>query len=289
MLPSGLLSVIGLFANIAMLISIHKRSGMMVSLYLILQWIGSINAIATLPIASYTIIRRPFLRGIVIEKSEATAFLTLILFLQLHVNLALTHDRYIAVKKPLQYRLESRLRQSKRWLILGLIPIVVLSCTISYLTSQLPSLKIHLVLVAGARASTFAAMSIIYYKLLTEYRKSNATIEGSSSASEMQTAASRIRRINERHMTYKFMGITISFVVLNLPIAVASNLFPDARGCDTKKGVLLSICIALDALNRVFDPVWYFLMERRNRSQRQKVQVSHSAVTQLQSKRNVKN
>ena len=288
MLPSGLLSAIGFFPNVAMIISIYKKNGTKLSHDLILQWIGSINALTALPMAVFMIARSLIIKGFMIEKAAVIGFLTSLLLLQLYVNLTLTYDRYLAVKKPLQYRLASRLTQSKRWLIIGIVPILAISGVIAYLLTVLPSLKIHLILLGSARAVTFASMSIIYYKLLKEYRKSNANIESSSGGSELQTAASRIRRINERHMTYKCLVITISFFILNLPVAVASNLLPNGGDCGTKQGIVLSVFVALDSLNRVIDPIWYFLMERRKRSQIQKVQQSQIAFIQLQSENNVK-
>ena len=274
--PAGVISAIAVLSNIVMVISILADNGTKKSFYVMLLSAGATNAVASLLMAPLTFQSQNVLHNDVNKREVANACLAFLLLLQFHVNLGLAYDRYLAVSRPLLYRAGLGLRRSKRWLIIGTMLILVISGISGYLNASYPSLNLLPIAVGCVRFITFVSLSIIYCLLLREYRKSQATVTVNDASSSIQTAAYKIRQTNEKNMTYKCLGITASFIILNLPLAISRICFPDAWDCSTLGGVLIAIGITMNACNRVFDPVWYFYMERKR-----KLQTSRNRVIRL--------
>ena len=264
-MPVGAFSVLAVFSNIAMVIFVIKFNHTKGGFYIILLCIGFINAVTSVPMSAFLFISQNFLDDDVKDRTIANAFLVALHFLQLHVNLALAYDRYLAVSEPLQHRSAFLMRKTKRYLIIGAVCVLAVSGIMAYLSANYLYLKLPIVGVGCARFITFFSLTVIYYKLLRSYKKSQSNTESFNATSSVQTAAQKVRATKEKHMTYKCVGITLSFVVLNLPLAVASTFFPETESCSTRGGIIMFICLTLDAFNRAIDPIWYFYMERRER------------------------
>ena len=262
-IPVGVFSVIAVFSNITMIIFVFKRDGTKRGFYIILLCIGLINAVTSAPMTAFLFISENFLDNDMKDKTIASTFLVSLHFFQLHLNLALAYDRYLAVSEPIEHRTAVLMKKSKRYLITGAACVLVISAIIAYLSANYLYLKLPIVAVGCARFITFLSLTVIYYKLVRSYKKSQAITESFNTTSTVQTAAHRVREMNERHMTYKCVGITLSFVILNLPLAVASIFFPETELCSTQGGIIMFTCLTLDAFNRAIDPIWYFYMDRR--------------------------
>ena len=271
--PIGAFSVLAVFLNITMVIFVLKVNGTKRGFHAILVCIGLINIIASVPMSALSLVRQHIINDNEKDNTKAKIFLMSLLFLQLHVNLALAYDRYLAVSEPLQHRSAVLMKKSKRHLIIGAVCVLAVSGIMAYLSANYLYLKLPIVAVGCARFITFFSLVVIHYKLVRSYKKSQAIAESFNAASSVQTAAQKVRALNERHMTYKCIGITLSYVILNLPLAVASLIVSETRGCSTQGGVIFSICLTLDAFNRTTDPIWYFVMERRRRSKNRRVHV----------------
>ena len=270
--PIGAFSVLAVFLNITMVIFVLKEKGTKRGFHVILVYIGLVNAITALPMSAFSFVGQNIMDEDVRDKTVAKTILISVLFLQLHVNLALTYDRYLAVTEPLQYRSVLLMRKSKKHLIIGPVCILTISCIIAYLRANQIYLTLPKVAVGCGRFVTFLSITFIHYKLLRAYKKSQAITQSFNATSSVQTAAHEVRAMNERHMTYKCIGITLSYVILNLPLAIVSNVVSETKGCNTSSDVIFSICLSLDAFNRTTDPIWFFLMDRRRRLQNRRVQ-----------------
>ena len=82
------------------------------------------------------------------------------------------------------------------------------------------------------------------------------------------TDAERARSRNDKHLLMMCIGITGSFVLSNLPISIYSTFGGIGITCDTFQGKLLSFFMFLVKVNVAFDPLWYFYIEKRKRSNR---------------------
>ena len=268
----GVFSVLAVFLNITMVIFVLKVTGTKRGFHVILICIGLINAIVSVPMSVFSLVRQHVMDDNEKDNTIAKTILMSLLFLQLHVNLALAYDRYLAVSEPMQHRSAVLMRKSKRYLITGAACVPFISGIMAYLSANYTYLKLPIVAVGCVRFIALFSLTVIHYKIVRSYKKSQAITESINATSTVQTAVQKAREMNERHMTYKCIGITLSYVILNLPLAIASLIVSETRGCSTPGGVVFSLCLSLDAFNRTTDPIWYFFMERRRRLHNRKVQ-----------------
>ena len=271
-LPVGTFSVLAVFLNITMVIFVLKVNGKKRGFHIILVCIGLINVITALPMSAFSFVRQYLMVDNVKDNPIAKTVLISLLLSQLHVNLSLAYDRYLAVTEPMQYRTVLLMRKSKRHLITGAVCVLSISGIIAYLRANHPHSILPVVAVGCGRFVTFISLAIIHYKLLRAYKKSQAITQSFNATSSVQTVAQKMRAMNERHMTYKCIGITLSYVILNLPLAIVSLVVSETKGCNTSSDVIFSICLSLDAFNRTTDPIWFFLMDRRRRLHNRRVQ-----------------
>ena len=271
--PVGVFSVLAVFLNITMVIFVLKVTGTKRGFHVILICIGLLNGITALPMGVFSFVRLSFMDDNENDSSLAKPILIIsLLLLQLHVNLALAYDRYLAVTKPMQHRSAVLMRKSKMHLTIGAVCVLTISGIMAYLTVSHPQSTLPAVAVGCGRFITFISLAVFHYKIVRLYKKSQAITDSINATSSIQTAAQKVRELNERHMTYKCIGITLSYVILNLPLAIASLTISETTGCSTLVDVVFSICLSLDAFNRTTDPIWYFFMERRRRLRHLRVQ-----------------
>ena len=121
---------------------------------------------------------------------------------------------------------------------------------------------------AALRAVGYVTLCLLYYKLYLAMKVQNRAIAPSSNErgqpqnihNEMMTR--RKRNLGTRKMF--FIGITMSYFILNLPTIVVFFMVADIPHCTTSKGVLSTVSIAFSLCNMIFDAIWYFYMNKHS-------------------------
>ena len=269
-MPLLILSSVAVTSNFAMMICIYKNNGVKRSMYFIFACIGLSNAISALLCFVAFVHPQSTVKNTFLELVAIDVVVIFLSFFQLQANLALAYDRYLAVTQPLQYKSDETLRKVKRNFLIATISTLVVACIAGVLSAIYQQSKAPLFVVGVARLITFALFIIIYSMLFKKYQKSQANIGHLSASGPGQSlAVQEARAKREMHLFSMCLGVTVSFIVLNLPIVIASGIYgmdDINERCDTKASIVTSICLCFDILNVAVDPLWYLFIERRRRS-----------------------
>ena len=268
-----LLAVIAFISNIAMIIAIRIRNKLKQSIYYNFTCIGVINVIVLLsvPLRMHTELKR---------KAISNFIVVTIVLLQLQANLALAYDRYLAVSQPMQYRLASTLKRVKRRFFIASIFTIVVAGTTALVGAVCPHAKATMVVVGCARLIAFLLIAISYYLVFKKYKQSQIRDPNDNRSRDPVFLQSREKK--EKHLLKMCLGTSLSFIFLNSPLIIAIFIYGAhdvSDDCGTQRGIVLLVCTCLDILNRIFDPLWYFYMEKRKKAANQ-VAVAHNIAMQ---------
>lgn len=252
-------------SNVPMLWSILKKRGPTRSTYFVFATIGFSNLFFCLLLVIRALSEDSTRQRPVLEATLISAVLVVLLF-QIFSNYALAYDRYIAVSQPLAYRLSSRLSHLKKCYVAAFVIITIFSTTVSFLCILKYENKMYLARVmTGSKLAFCIPFLVIYYKIYQSFKTgSRCRSNRTENSRQFQTEDVQLsRRKQEKHLVMNCLGVTITFLLLNLPLIILDALTSFGDDCSTAQGKALASSITLVNINITLDPCWYFNMERR--------------------------
>ena len=176
-------------------------------------------------------------------------------------NLAIAYYRLCMVTQPFKYFDPLSTRKLSRKLLLAVI-IVCLAFTIIIVVplamKMIPSVVEWAITLAIL--STYVSLCVIYFKLVKEYKDRNNNMNHVFEAGGNREII-RDRKHRERYLTSIFIGMTTSFIILNLPYMVSLLTFRGrpTPSCDSIKGKVSIFAISCIRINTLFDPIWFII------------------------------
>ena len=197
-------------------------------------------------------------------------------FMQLGTNIALAYDRYVAVSQPMRYRVGSWFSVLKKLLLGGLITTIACSAAMACVAVLVLHKVSYLLKVVGiSRLVGSVSFAIIYYRIFHAYKasqtslgidstsKQNVRIEANKIEIGVSAAMRQIKAKRERSLMKMCIGITVSFIIFNLPVMIYNGFFGFGEDCNTTQGKLLVASVTMMSINMLLDPCWYFKMVKR--------------------------
>ena len=196
---------------------------------------------------------------------------------QLTTQTAIACERYITVKFPIIYR-NTLANASRKGILLSIwlgsaavtlavvIPSIVLGHPRAISIFCLAIYSLAMILTAGMYIFIFQTVQDNNMKM-----RQMADSTGYASKKRQE-----ISRVNEEELLYLTVGIISTYFILNTPLIVFSTFFDHssrilclvALPCDTTNGVFANVVIGLVSLNKVCDPILYFLARYRTKKAR---------------------
>ena len=179
-------------------------------------------------------------------------------------NVAIAYSRKCVVTNPFKYsNATTRKILGRKAALAVVVTTIGFTSLISLLSAVTKVASIANWAVTAVQIATYVALLFLYWKLFVQYKKRNEEILPALGRSEVEE-----RKRQERHMKRLFIGVTTSFIVLNMPKTIVTKFAsPDeASLCNSAEGALTIFAATFAMLNSVFDPFWFFyLLWRRNR------------------------
>ena len=253
--PVIIIGLIGGVANIIMVIGIYKSKLISRPNYFIFTCIGILNAFFALfdPVAfMFEVTFQGIRKGIAIPLSMVL----------LGMHFTLTYARWMAVFKPLQYRQNNNLRYFIKRIIIMAIVSLAFGLVLALPTGMKVENRVRLTL--GIRFIITVVFAVIYQKIYKQFKKNKVTT-GIAEQDE-NSAASQIRKRNEKNLLIMSFWISGSFIVSGLPATICRAIFPTNHPCSTAEGTILVIAYTTFLLNYACDPITFYFMERRRKA-----------------------
>ena len=240
------LAVIEVASTIAMVVHIwrkRKTSKKTDSLFAAL-------GLSNFSLSAFTIFRS-FMLSLTTLNDTRTSLLDAVLFglhatlsnINLSLNVAIAYSRFCAVAEPMKYSEKKERSKLQRRLI---AIIVVGSLALGIATGvALGFVRIRLVrnwIEAVSRFITYVLLCILYVKIFRAIKVHNqSVINAVSTGGQMENNSIYERHQNhEKYLMKLFLGITISFLVFNLPIMIIGPLISVVTGCESIEGKVSS-------------------------------------------------
>ena len=188
-------------------------------------------------------------------------------FSQLLANIALAIDRYLATSFPLMYRQYTSWKLWKKPLLIGETICLMVAGMLGPISVVYEKNDFVTKAIVISRLTAILLMVFFYYKVYMKYKSSRVAVSANDNPGN-PTDAERARSRNDKHFLMMCIGITGRFVLLNLPISIYSTFGKMGITCDTFQGKLLTSFTFFTRVNVAVDPLWYFYIEKRKRSNR---------------------
>ena len=259
-------TVAALILNIVMIITIWKKHGFRRGSYLLYAKIAQSNAVflVTILIGGFVINSDPSVPVRLVFGSFIQAFS----FAQIFANIALAGDRYYATHFALQFRHKTTLQIWMKPMLIGEIVCMIAGWGFGYLDvivhAELIPRKVHM----ASRLVAILVMTVLYYKVFKKFWSARVNVSRNDSMANPRNLTEEnqgMRSRHEKHLLKMCIGITATFAVLNLPLAIYSAMYQKEKDCSTFQGKLDVFFVFLVQVNMAFDPFWYFYMEKRRR------------------------
>ena len=265
-IPMLILLILAGSSNVSMVVHIIKFGNSSHGAGCIFMLIGVSNATVSIFVCVQSIFRK------MTVPAPATWFVSIVLtiafILQMSFNVVLAVERLEVVSKPLKYRTQNAKKSLERKLCLVVVILsIIVGGTVSSLRLIFDNYLIMSASLSASRIIGYITLSVIYCKLYFAMKSQNSTVgegqveQGGLSASNNHIIARRRERLE--HSRRFFIGITMSFFVLNLPIMVTFLTTKERPHCTSTMGIISNVSVMFSNLNMVFDTIWYFYMNRR--------------------------
>ena len=188
------------------------------------------------------------------------------------LNVGIAYSRLCAVSQPMRYSKEKERSRLQKKLILIIIVISnVLGVATGFAAGISHNRVIRNWIEASSRFLTYILLCIIYVKILCKVKTHNQSmISATGQGNEDENNTTQQRAVqHEKYLTKLFLGITVSFLVFNMPVMIISTIIPTVHGCETVQGRLLTFAATFVIVGMVFDPLWYFLLWKRIKMRQQ--------------------
>ena len=264
-------------ANLAMVFHIWKNRKTSKKIDLLFAALGLSNFSFTI----YMIVRFVTVRLIAFNDTKTSLFeavsfglYTILSDLHLSLNVAIAYSRFCAVAQPRKYSEEKeRSRLLKRLIAITVVGSLTLGMANGIVLGFVQIRLVRNWIEAASRFITYVLLCIIYVKIFRKVKAHNQSVANAvSTEGQVETNSISERHQNhEKYLMKLFLGITISFLVFNLPIMIIGPLTPIATGCDLMEGKLITSAFTFFIVGKAFDPMWYFFLWKRS-NRRQPVQ-----------------
>ena len=217
--PGILLTIFTLLSNTVMLVDVYKEKRLKKRLHIMFAAIGLVNLVYVL-----SLILKMSLKALVPLRSlyVAVGVTSITLgssLIQIGLTNALAYDRYQAVTNAVVYRSVEQLRLLKRRIAVGSAICLVISTAVALPTETFNAARILHAFLGIFRVSSCAALCVIYFLVYKRIRINNARVRASSRSNPSCSSAAT-RQQFERHVLKMCVGLTSSFAILNLPMAI---------------------------------------------------------------------
>ena len=263
--PLMLACLSGLGLNTAMISYICKKRGLKRSSCFTFASVGLFNAAFSISLIFRGIsLRVSQLKSKQVETVAVCLYLTCSLS-QLLGNVALACERYQAIVTPFKHSASSALKRVQIGLLIGIIACIACGCAVGLSSVIYHREDIVFYLIQISRLFAIVLLAILYFKIFRSFKNNRVNLQETtcSENSAAQNEAEETRVKKERKLLKMCLGITISFATLNLPVTLYNAFEATGHDCNTRKGKILAAFFFLLILNIVFDPLWYFYMEKR--------------------------
>ena len=189
-------------------------------------------------------------------------------------NLAIAYCKMCVVTQPFKYFNAMALKRlSKKAALTVAVATAVISLLVTLGTalSKKPNIAIWAATIVLIVSSI--SLCFVYGKLFIENKRRN---KGMIQALDVQEDTNIImkRKSHERYLGKLFIGITSTFLVLNLPAIVIIKISSpyEFSPCNSIKGSLKVFALTCSLIDVLFDPLWFFyLLWRMTKNQRRNV------------------
>ena len=275
----GVIDIASTIANLAMVVHIWKNRKTSKKIDVLFAALGLSNF-------SFTVfmIVRLFKVSLIAFNDTRTSLFDAVFFglytilsdLNLSLNVAIAYSRFCAVAQPRKYSEdEERSRLQRRLIAITVVGSLALGIANGVVLGFVGIRLVRNWIEAASRFITYVLLCIIYVKIFRKIKAHNQSVANAVST-EGQVENNSISERHQNHEKYLmklFLGITISFLVFNLPIMIIGPLTPIATGCDLMEGKMLTSALTFFIVGKAFDPIWYFFLWRRS-NRRQPVQIN---------------
>ena len=268
-IPILILIILAGSSNVSMVVHIIKYGNSSYGAGFTFMLIGISNATVSIFICIQSILRQ------ITVPTPVTWFASIVLtigfILQLCFNVVLAVERLELISKPLKYHTQNAKKSLERKLCQVVIMLsIIIGGTVGSLRLVFDNYLILSASLSASRIIGYITLSVVYCKLYLAMKSQDLAVQegqveqGGSSASSSHIIARRRERLE--HSRKFFIGITMSFFVLNLPIMVTFLTTKEQPYCTSTKGIISNVSVMFSNLNMVFDTIWYFYMNRRSKN-----------------------
>ena len=186
--------------------------------------------------------------------------------INLTLNLAIAYNKLCAVSEPVRYSLEKeRSRLQVKLIAIALSVSAVLGVTIGIVMAATRTRVFRNWIEAVSRFLTYLLLCVMYCIIFRKVKDHNQSVHGALSSRNMpgNRHTKESREHHEDYLTKLFLGITISFLISNMPVTIVSPAFDFIGSCDSVEGKLQISAAIFFILGTAFDPIWYFFLWKR--------------------------
>ena len=262
--------VLAVVTNVIMVIHIFKNGGSANRAGFMFKFIAISNATYSICLCFHAVETNatrdvPLTLAFVVSAATGTSF-----YLQLGFNLSLAFERYQIIANAVRYHTaEAKNRLERRLSIAVFTFSFIMGLNFSSLRFLLKNLSFFTVPMAVSRIVGNISLCVLYFKLYLTMKSNNQSIAATSAEKDVPpTSNNELMTRRMKHLEHSkrfFIGITSTFFILNLPLMIVFFITSEAPPCNTLKGILSILSVCLSIFNMVFDPIWYFYMDRRSK------------------------
>ena len=261
-IPSIFLLPVLFILNISMFVCILKKNRIRQNVYLLLGINGLSNIFFIIQLIGDSALKR--------YTSERSRHVDLFMkslvaasaLFHLSLNIIIAYDRYFVTNFPLKYKTTNPSERLKKLLAFVLFASILLGFALAYPAAYFKYMRIIHIFIGILRVITCILLAFFYYKIYEKVKSSRVNALGNSNESAMM-AAHALRRRSEKYLMKMCIGITVSYLILNLPMAIALCIFETTNDCKILNGRVFTASAYILMLNLTFDPLWYFYTEKR--------------------------
>ena len=192
------------------------------------------------------------------------------------LNVGIAYSRLCSVSQPNEYSSgKNRSRLQKKLVLFTSVVSNVLGVATGLATGFVQSRIVRNWIDASLRFLAYLLLCIIYGKIFWKVRVHNRSMVNPAGIGneEGNSTTCQARLEHEKYLAKLFFGITVSFLIFNMPVMIIGTIFPAVPECGTVQGNLLTSAIVFTIIGMAFDPFWYFFLWGRIKT-RQPAQTS---------------
>lgn len=257
-------AILVIISNLSMVIHIFKANYQSKFAGFLFKFIGISNVASSVCMCAQAVLKQP--RAPLPLKFIITTATMVSLLLQLGFNVSLAFERHQVIANAAKYHsINAKKHLGKKLSLVVFAVSMGLGIFFTTLKFHFKSILFLFIPVGVSRIIGYIILCVLYTKLYFAIKSSNKVLTNSSAEQgEPSTCSNAVIKRRKRQLEHSkkfFIGITSTFLVLNLPVTVAFfSIKDESLSCISKGGIISLISIALSQFNMAFDTFWYFYM-----------------------------